>query len=284
MPGHLASHSYGKHRVRVSKVNRPRQAPANTELHRFAEATVDIELEGAFEAAYTQGDNRAIVATDTCKNTVYALAKNHSLESIESFGLAIAEYFVGEFSQVSRCHVSLTERIWSRLLDSPHCFIANERATPTAEVTLTRDVPPIVRAGIEHLLIAKTTESGFSEFHESEYRTLADTDDRILATELAGSWWYTSEGHDFAQERQAVVQAMLTRFTNHFSRSVQESLYLMGQAAFEASPAIQQITLSMPNKHHHLADLSPFGHENHNEVFVATDEPFGYIQATLVRD
>jgi len=283
MAGHLASHSYGKHRVRVSKISRRHQAAANTEQHRFAEASVDVELEGAFETAYTRGDNRAVIATDTCKNTVYALAKDHPLDAIESFGLAIAEYFVSEFSQVDRCHVRLTERVWSRLLDSPHAFIASETATPTAEVTLTRGVEPIIRAGIEHLLIAKTTESGFSDFDESEFRTLADTDDRILATDLSASWWYTTATNDYAADRVAVVSALLRRFTDHYSRGVQETLHLMGQAALDACPAVKQITLSMPNKHHHLADLTPFGRENENEVFVATDEPYGYIKATIVR-
>lgn len=284
MAGHLTSHSYGKHQVRVSKVRRPRQSVANSEHHEFIEITVDIELEGDFDAAFTDGDNRAVIATDTCKNTVYALAKDDSLESIESFGLTIAEYFLAQFSQVERCHVSLTQRVWTRLLESQHAFTANERSTPTASISLTRGVPPIVRAGIEKLLIAKTTESGFSNFHESEFRTLADTEDRILATELSALWWYAEGADGFSVSREAVMASLLERFTDHFSRSVQETLYLMGNAALDSCQTVKQITITMPNKHHLLADLSPFGRENENEVFVVTDEPFGYISATLTRD
>ncbi len=284
MAGHLKSHSYGKHRVRVSKVRRPRQSAPNTEQHEFIEATVDIELEGAFDAAFTDGDNRTVIATDTCKNTVYALAKDDSLDTIESFGITIAQYFVEKFSQVDCCHVSLSERVWTRLLDSPHAFVANERATPTAKVSLARSKTPAVCAGIEKLLIAKTTNSGFDDFHQSEFRTLADTDDRIFATELSTSWRYTSDTEDFAANRQSIMDALLSRFVDHYSRSVQETLYLMGQGALDACPAATEITLTMPNKHHILADLSPFERENKNEVFVVTDEPFGYITATLGRD
>jgi urate oxidase len=284
---HLARDSYGKHRVRVSKVRRPREAPANQERHEFVEVAVDVELEGDFAASFTDGDNRLVVATDTCKNTVYALAKDHDVATIESFGLAIAQHFLGRYDHVQLCSVSLTETVWDRLGDSLHGFVARDRATPTAVVTLQRDAEPEVVAGVAKLLIAKTTESGFSDFHRDEYRTLPDVDDRILATELTAKWLYRGEGAgsggDFLGNRRAVVDALLTAFLDHYSRSVQETLYRMGTAALEACPEADQITLTMPNKHHLLAKLVPEGTANDNEVFVVTDEPFGYITGTINR-
>lgn len=284
MAGYLKSQSYGKHQVRVSKVRRPRKAVANTETHEFVEASVNVELQGDFSEAYTDGDNRPVIATDTCKNTVYALAKDHSLDTIESFGLTIAEYFISQFAHVETCQVTLTERTWNRLLDSPHAFVANEVATPTAEITLTRGGSPSIRSGIERLLIAKTTESGFTDFHESEFRTLADTEDRILATELSAGWKYNYSEVDYSKARKLVVDALLNRFIDHYSRSVQETLYKMGQSAMDDCEAVTEISITMPNKHHLLANLEPFGRKNDNEVFVVTDEPFGYITATLSRD
>ena len=68
MAGHLTSHSYGKHSVRVSKVRRPRKAVPNTEQHDFVEASVNVELEGAFDAAFTAGDNRAVIAPPASEN------------------------------------------------------------------------------------------------------------------------------------------------------------------------------------------------------------------------
>lgn len=275
---------YGKHSVRVSKVRRPRQAAPNAERHEFVEASVDVELEGDFAAAFTDGDNSNVIATDTCKNTIYVLAKDHPLDTIESFGLTVAEHFVSRYGHVSCCIVSLRERVWSRLGESPHCFQASGSMTPTAVIDLVRGKSPEVRSGVEKLLIAKTTESGFSNFHRDEFRTLPDTDDRILATELTATWTYDSGGIDFAKSREAIIAALLKRFTDHYSRSVQETLYLMGQAALAACSAAKKITLTMPNKHHLLANLTPFGRTNENEVFVATDEPFGYITGTVARD
>ena len=54
-------------------------------------------------------------------------------------------------------------------------------------------------------------------------------------------------------------------------------------AALEACPEIERITLVMPNQHRILVDLKPFGLENANEVFLATDEPHGTITGTLQR-
>lgn len=284
---HLARDSYGKHRVRVSKVRRPREAPANQERHEFVEVAADVELEGDFAASFTDGDNRLVIATDTCKNTVYALAKDHDVATIESFGLAIAQHFLSRYDHVQLCRVSLTETVWDRLGDSLHGFVACDRATPTAVVTLQREAEPEVVAGVAKLLIAKTTESGFSDFHRDEYRTLPDVDDRILATELTAQWLYRGEGAgsggDFLGNRRAVVDALLTAFLDHYSRSVQETLYRMGTAALEACPEADEITLTMPNKHHLLAKLVPEGTANDNEVFVVTDEPFGYITGTIKR-
>lgn len=283
MPARLAANRYGKHRVRVSKVRRPRQAPPKDERHEFVEVAVDVELEGDFDAAFTDGDNRSVVATDTCKNTVYVVAKDDPLDSIESFGLALTSHFVDRYEQVARCRVSLTETVWDRLRDCPHGFTARDRATPTAVVDRVRGEPPRVSAGIERLLIAKTTENGFADFHRDEFRTLADTDDRILATELSAAWDYSSATGNFPADRGRVMDALLVTFLDHYSRSVQETLHKMGDAALAACDSATQITLTMPNKHHLLANLEPFDRPNENEVFVVTDEPFGYIRGTVVR-
>jgi urate oxidase len=65
--------------------------------------------------------------------------------------------------------------------------------------------------------------------------------------------------------------------------SVQHTLFDMGRAALDAAPEIARVTLTMPNLHHLLADLSPFGQENPNHIFVPIDEPHGYIEAAIER-
>jgi len=285
MTAHLVHQSYGKHRVRLSKVKRPRQSPASQEIHELVEVAVDVELQGTFDPAYTAGDNSMVIATDTCRNTIYVLAKDDPLDSIESFGVTIGDHFLRQYAHVNRVTVRLSGRHWHRLLDCPHGFIGTDSETPTAIVTAQRDVDFVTTAcgGIENLMVAKTTQSGFSDFHRDEFRTLADTTDRILATSMSASWAYTIETRDFITAREAIRSALLATFINHYSRSVQETLYKMAQAALEATAAIDSITLTMPNKHHIPFNLTPFDRANENEIFVVTDEPFGFISATVNR-
>lgn len=276
----LVHNTYGKHHVRVSKIIRD---PSDPQKHQLIELSVNVVLEGDLDAGYLDGDNSLIVATDTCKNTVYVLAKDDPIETIESFGIKVAKHFVSTYSHIDKATVTLSETRWSRLLDCPHAFSSNESENPTAKVVAARGEATTVQCGFENLLIAKTTQSGFRDFHRDEYRTLADTDDRILATALSAMWTYDDAAVDFTAAREAIRSSLLSRFVDHYSVSVQQTLMLMAKAALSGCPQAMDITLTMPNKHHIPFDLTPFHRENANDVFVVTDEPFGYIKATVAR-
>jgi len=276
--------SYGKHCVRVSKIKRLDVGQPN-ESHDFFEASVDIELQGDFAAAYLDGDNRLVVATDTCRNTVYVLAKDDPIDSLESFGCTIATHFLNQYSHIELATVTLRQQIWHRMFASPHGFMGNDSETPTATVVAERVGKQhhlSVTSGITDCVIAKTTESGFANFHQDAFRTLPDTADRILATSLTASWSYSSDSlGNYNEYREAIRTQLLETFLDHYSRSAQETLYLMATAAIARCNEIETISLTMPNKHHIRFDLEPFGRTNDNDVFVVTDEPFGFITATI---
>jgi len=275
----LAWNRYGKARVRLVKV---RRGPAR---HDLVDLTLDVRLEGAFAPVYTEGDNRACVATDTMKNTVYAFARRDSIEHAETFAMTLAEHFCAK-PAVSKARIRASEHPWTRVSvdDRPHPYAfvrpGGERWTCSVE----RDAAGAVRvsSGVANLVVLKTTDSAFSNFPRDEYTTLADTDERILATSIAATWRYRPEVRDFGA-RDRVRQALLETFASHQSRSVQHTLYAMGEAALSASADLTDITLKLPNRHHLLVDLSPFGLDNPNEVFVATDQPYGLIEATVRR-
>lgn len=280
MPHPLTHNAYGKHRVRVSKIKRNASDP---QQHEFIEASVAVTLEGDLADSYTVGDNANVVATDTCRNTVYAKAKDDPFETIEGFGVTLAEHFLSQYDHLTQATVELREHRWHRINGHAHCFTGSDGETPTAIVVAGRDQATTVSAGLDDLMIAKTTQTGFENFHRDDYRTLPDTDDRIFATVLAGSWDYTSTSIDFAKDRAAVRDAMLAKFTDHYSKSVQETLYLMANAALDACADVSSITLTMPNKHHLKFNLEPLGRTNDNEIFHVTDEPYGYITGTVSR-
>jgi urate oxidase len=141
----------------------------------------------------------------------------------------------------------------------------------------------MVTAGVAGLLIMKTSNSAFAGFPRDEFTTLPETQDRLFVTSLDATWTYGEDGIDYAAMFQSVRTTLLETFAQHDSRSVQHTLHAMGQVVLDTIDAVGSIRLQMPNRHHLAIDLARFGMENRNEVFVATEEPYGLIKATLSR-
>ena len=279
----LTFNRYGKSRIRLVKVRRPGHAEGQRP-HELVDLTLDVQLEGAFDAVYTDGDNRSCLATDTMKNTVYALARQDPLAHVESFALRLADHFAAK-PAVSRVRISALEHRWERLSAEgrlhPHAFVQPGGEHWTALVT--RDKGGVdVTSGLANLVVLKTADSAFAGFPRDQYTTLPETDDRILATSVRATWAYRRGATDFGA-RTRIRQRIVDTFAAHLSRSVQHTLYAMAEAALDACDDVTEVSLSLPNRHHLLVDLAPFGLDNPNEIFVATDQPFGLIEATVRR-
>ena len=281
MPIKLGPNTYGKQAVNLSRVIR------HADYHELRQVSVGITLTGDFDAAHTQGDNALVLATDTQKNTVYALAREHFTGTIEAFGLVLARHFVSRNAQVSKARIDIVEHLWQRMSFEgqvhPHAFTGGGSEKRRAVVELSADGPPTVWAGLRGLLLAKTADSGFVGYPRDEYTTLPETTDRILSTECEAQWEYTSAALDFEALYQRIRPSLLRTFSAHQSLSVQHTLYAIGEKILEENDEVKEISLIMPNKHHIPFNLTPFGQENTNEVFVATDAPYGYITGTVVR-
>ena len=254
--------------------------------HSLRDLTVAIQFKGHYDEVYTDGDNKALLPTDTMKNTVYALAAREPVEAPEPFGLALAKRFLDRNPRLVRARIDLTEHLWHRIQrgdrEHDHAFIRTGPETRTATVQSHRR-RTVVGAGIADLLVLKSAASAFDNFMRDEYTTLPDTRDRILATSLTATWRYRNLDVDFTPVWKAVRRVLLEVFAQHQSESVQHTLYAMGRAVLDTTDVVAAIRLVMPNKHHLPVDLSRLGLPNRNEVFVPTDEPYGLIEATLVR-
>jgi urate oxidase len=276
----VVHNGYGKSGIRLVKVVR------RGDLHDVQDLDVDVRFEGEFGRAYTDGDNTMVLPTDTMKNTVYALAREIAIEDVEPFGLGLTEHFLGSTPDVRQVRVDLAQRPWDRLVvggkTQGRAFVRPSGERRTASVTRTR-AEVTVEAGIRDLLVLKTSGSGFEDFLVDGYTTLKETSDRLLATVVNASWTYTTSDVEFGLRWRGIRQAMLDAFAEHVSRSVQHTLHLMGRAALDICDDIAEIRLSLPNKHHLLVDLSAFGLDNPNEIFVATEAPYGLIEATIRR-
>jgi urate oxidase len=277
---HLSHDSYGKSSIRLTRVTR------HPDRHYLKELYVDVRLEGDFASSYLQGDNSKVIATDTMKNTVYVLAKTHGVSAIEDFGATVAGHFLQTYAHVSSAAVTVVEKPWTRLTvdgrEHPHAFCGGGSERRMCTVTHTRQ-DQRVESGLDDLALLKTTNSAFTGFIKDAYTTLRDVDDRIFATLLTARWQYREAADNWDRCHAVVRQALLDVFARHKSLAVQHTLYAMAQAALDAATAVEEITLQMPNRHHLLVDLKPFGLENRNEVFVGTDEPHGLITGTVRR-
>jgi urate oxidase len=280
MTAKLIDHQYGKSRVRVLKILRA------GERHTVKELDVSVRLSGDFASSYTAGDNSRVILTDTMKNTVNVLAQDQLGAETERFGIALATHFLSRYDQVERVTISIWERPWDRMhvqgAAHPHSFTQARAARPTVRVTASARETE-VRSGIEDLLILKSTGSSFRDYPKDEFTTLPETDDRVFATSLAAQWTWTGEPADYNAANGAILEAMLTPFARNHSPSVQTTLFQMGEAALGGCADIREIHLAMPNKHYLPIDLTRFGRENRQEMFLPTDEPSGQIEATLTR-
>jgi urate oxidase len=277
----LGENNYGKQRVRLLRVAR------HENRHDIKEFALGIRFEGDFEAAHNKGDNRNILPTDTMKNTVYALARQHPIETTENFCLLLAGHFLERNAQVTRVRIEATEALWARLpfggKSHAHTFARLSEEKRTAEVSATRDETTIC-AGIEGLAVLKTTQSAFEGFLRDEYTTLKEDRNRILSTLVRANWRYRGEETEFGTVWHAIRQTMLETFAEHDSQSLQQTLYAMGEAVLGNFDSVREIHLSLPNKHYNLVDLSPLRLDNPGVIFLPTDEPHGLIEATLRKD
>ncbi|MGD0401627.1 MAG: factor-independent urate hydroxylase [Candidatus Acidiferrales bacterium] len=278
----LGENSYGNASVRLLRVLRQEGR------HDIKELTVTIRFEGDFEAAHTKGENKRILPADTMQNTVYALARQYPVEAVEDFALHLIEHFLTYNEQVSRVQIEAFENPWSRIPHGtkPHAFAFMRASGPekrTAILSGTREGISI-RAGIQDLEVMKTTKSAFEGFLRDPYTTLKENGDRILATTIRAEWLYEGDEIEFSPLWHSVRQTLLETFAAHESKSLQHTLYAMGEAVLATFDHVREIHLSLPEKHFNLVDLSPFGMDNSAEVFLPTEEPQGLIEATLRRE
>jgi urate oxidase len=273
----LGHNQYGKAEIRVVRVFRDRDP------HELVDYNVSVALSGGQEAPHLSGDNSPVLATDTQKNTVYALAaEDDAVAQPESFGIRLARHFVDETEPITWARVKLEMYPWSRL-DGPHAFVRDASLVRTATVTYDGSATWVV-SGVRDLVLLKTTDSEFRGFLKDRYTTLEETGDRILATSLLVQWRHTATDLDWAASHAGVLAALTGTFAAHHSRALQHTLFEMGSAALAAQPELAEIRFSAPNRHHFAYDLARFGLDNPGEVFHADDRPYGLIETTVRRD
>jgi urate oxidase len=276
----LGKNQYGKAEVRVVRVKR------DTDRHEITDLNVTSQLRGDFEEIHSLGDNAHCIPTDTQKNTVFAFAKK-GIPSPEEFLLRLADHFTGGWDWVEGGRWEAEQYHWDRILvggaEHDHAFVRNGSEVRTVVVVADGDGRTVI-GGLHSLTVLKSTGSEFVGYDKDPYTTLAEATDRILATDVAARWRFNTTRADWNAVYADVKALLLEGFAERHSTALQQTLFQMGEKVLNAHPEIDELKFSMPNKHHFVVDLAPFGLENPNEVFFAADRPYGLIEATVLRE
>lgn len=293
-PAMLGQNQYGKAENRVVRITR------DGDTHHIKDLNVSVALSGDLEEVHLSGSNAHCLPTDTTKNTVYAFAKEHGIESAEQFGIHLARHFVTSQEPIHRARIRIEEYTWDRIETSEanarfigadevrHSFVRKGQETRLTQITYDGERWQVV-SGLKDLVVMNSTNSEFWGYIKDQYTTLKEAYDRILATEVSGRWrfnWTDDEQRMPNWERSyaQVKKHLLDAFAETYSLSLQQTLYQMGSRIITHRAEIDEVRFSLPNKHHFLVDLEPFGLKNDHEVYYAADRPYGLIEATVLRD
>lgn len=281
----LQLHQHGKSRVRLGRTWR------EGSVHHFVEWMVHTMLESDMELAFTDGDNTGMTATDTQKNTVYVVAKKMSKRcSIEQYGTALAQHFVHTYPRVSKAKVWVEQAPWKRLevggIPHDHGYAMCGTEVRTTHVTYDRAGKLDVQCGVKDLKVLKTTQSGYEGFLKDAFTLLPEVRDRVMATSVTATWKYAYQPMDYDATYATVRGALLDGVFGPpkggvYSPSVQFTLYAMAQLALERAPQVESVFLNMPNLH--FLPCAPVGSSFDDDVYVATSEPHGNIEAVVTR-
>jgi urate oxidase len=278
----LGPNRYGKTAVRLATVAR------DGDRHRFTDLDLEVLLEGDFEAAHTAGDNATVLPTDTMRGTCTALARD-GVEHVAIYLQRVVDRLFVASPAVTRIRMRAISHPWERIevggAPHPHAFRPAAGGSSITTLIEERGMPSVVMGGVQGLRLLKTTGSAFSGYPKDQYTTLPETRDRIMATTVEAAWGTTEADLDHTRLAVDVPVTFSAAFATHdTSESLQHTLHTMGSAVLDAHPEVTWIRFRMPNEHHNLADLSPYGLDNPNRVYVVAGDPSGLIEGVVTRE
>jgi urate oxidase len=265
--------SYGKLEVPVHRVR-------GTEL--FA-AVVSMEVLGqGFLAAYTEGDNSRVVATDTMKNVILQQTLAYDGDTLDGLLEHLGAHFLGSYPEMEGLRLwarrlpfaAVGERLYS-LHDGDHA-VAELELAPGDEGARVVDR----RGGVAGLRLLKTTGSAFTRFARDDATTLPERGDRPLFVHLDVHWRCADPADHVAPE--AVREALLAVFDDFVSESIQHLVHELGQVLLARFPALAEISFRAENHTHdpvHRGDADPGDPKAYTAAFPA----WGLITLTLTR-
>lgn len=246
-PVTLGQNQYGKAENRVVRITR------DGETHHIKDLNVSVALSGDMDEVHYSGSNANVLPTDSTKNTVYAFAKEHGIESAEQFGIHLARHFVTSQEPIRIARIRVEEYSWERIRTpgtDEHSFVRRGQETRLAQITYDGSSWEVV-SGLKDLTVMNSTNSEFWGYVKDGYTTLPETHDRILATDVTARWRHnwTDDARPAPDWNESYTEArkhLLLAFAETYSLSLQQTLYAMGARIVEHRDEIDEVRFSSP--------------------------------------
>ncbi len=266
-------------------------------------ASIEIQVLGtAFMSAYTEGDNRLVVATDTMKNFIHRESLAFDGATLEQWLLFIGRRFLDTYPHMERLRVNGVEIPFEPALvpsqdgsgfeSSSVLFERQHGDRSNARLELGRAAEGGVQlsdlaAGRQGLQLMKVTGSAFADFARDEYTTLPERRDRPLYVHMDIGWRYSDAQTGVASEHaqyvsgEQVADLAAAVFHRFVSLSIQHLVNEIGHTMLERWPQLSEVSFEAQNR---LWDLSVTSEEDERlKVYTDPRPPYGRIGLILHR-
>ena len=251
-------------------------------------ADVSMEVLGqGFMPAYTEGDNRDVVATDTMKNVILRHALEHADPVPEAFLASLGRRFLDAYAEMETLRLRARELPFLPVGDSRKLFTSSAGEHGVAELELDRDGLLGQRSGLERLRLLKTTGSAFTRFARDDATTLPERADRPLFIHMDVAWRYGDPADALAEDPSRYVAPVQVRdvvcavFDEFVSESIQHLVHEFGQRLLDRFPSLDEVSFAAENHTHDPVPGSEQGAER--RAFTAAFPAYGLITLTLTR-
>ena len=267
-------------------------------------ASIEVQVLGeAFMAAYTEGDNRLVVATDTMKNFIHRESLAFRGATLEEWLEFIGRRFLETYPHMERLRISGVEIPFEPAVvpsddgegwdASSVLFERQHGDRSTATVDLDRTSAGDVRVtdlacGRVGLQMMKVTGSAFADFARDAYTTLPERKDRPLYIHLDVGWKYASpkaaldSSHATYVAGEQVADLVGAVFHRFVSLSIQHLVNEIGAVILERWPQLTEVSFEAQNR---LWDLAVTSEDDERiKVYCDPRPPYGRIGLVLRRD
>ena len=172
--------------------------------------------------------------------------------------------------------------LWEPALHRASETLRKRRSEVVTVVTIHRTRATQFGGRFEEFLM-NPSGSTFGKFMRDGATTQGDVSERILAGHLDASWLFGIRPTDFAAASDLTRATLVEAFSKLPSRSVQETLYRMGEMALGSVNELWEVELNFQAVPIAKLDVSPFGVENQNPSWSIASSPLGTSHATIRR-